>query len=191
MAWGIHVASARFRPASRRIVVRIIAGRFRGRVLSSPTTSHIRPTANRVKEAWMSIVQPEIPDSRVLDLFAGSGSLGLEALSRGAIAVDFVEHSRSCVETIRKNVAMLRVDGECVIHIGKVMAFVTALDTDAYDIAFADPPYDSAGGMELVRAFRSKPFAKILGVEHRAATSIPGDRTTNYGDIALTFCFAP
>ncbi len=139
----------------------------------------------------MSIVQPEISDSRVLDLFAGSGSLGLEALSRGATAVDFVEHSRPCIETIRKNVAMLGVGEECVIHIRKVMTFVTALDTEVYDIAFADPPYDSSGGMDLVQAFRSKPFAKILGVEHRAAASIPGDRTTSYGDIALTFCFAP
>lgn len=139
----------------------------------------------------MSIVQPEIVGSRVLDLFAGSGSLGLEALSRGARSVDFVEHSRACVQTIRKNIEMLEVSEHCFIHVHKALKFIAKSDIDPYDVAFADPPYDSSHAMDLVEAFRSKPFAKILGVEHRAATAILGDRTTTYGDIALTFCVAP
>src|SRR6266566_4479067 len=74
-----------------RSVVRIIAGEFKGRRLKTPATDKIRPTADRVREAWFSILQRSIRGARVLDLYAGSGALGLEALSRGAATADFVE----------------------------------------------------------------------------------------------------
>ncbi|HZK77969.1 MAG TPA: RsmD family RNA methyltransferase, partial [Gemmatimonadaceae bacterium] len=70
--------------------MRIIAGKWRGRRIEAPSGDDVRPTLDRVREAWMSILQPDIPGSRVVDLFAGSGALGLEALSRGAVSVEFV-----------------------------------------------------------------------------------------------------
>src|SRR5207237_1110483 len=77
--------------SSRHATMRIVAGRWRGRRIKAPTGDRVRPTADRVREAWMSIVGPWIPGARVLDLFAGSGALGLEALSRGAAVAEFVE----------------------------------------------------------------------------------------------------
>ena len=80
--------------------MRIIAGRWRGRRIRPPADARVRPTADRVREAWMSIVQPYLSGARVLDLFAGSGALGLEALSRGAVSADLVEVSQAGITAI-------------------------------------------------------------------------------------------
>ncbi|GIW50724.1 MAG: hypothetical protein KatS3mg081_0079 [Gemmatimonadales bacterium] len=85
--------------------MRIIAGEFRGRQLKAPGDRRARPTADRVREAWFSILAPLLPGSVVVDLFAGSGALGLEALSRGAARVDFVETSKYSLDALRENVA--------------------------------------------------------------------------------------
>src|SRR5437667_4025382 len=91
-------------------MLRIIAGEFRGRRLKTPPTSKVRPTADRVREAWFSILQQAIPGARVLDLFAGSGALGFEALSRGAVSVDFVETHRSSLAILKANSEALEVE---------------------------------------------------------------------------------
>src|SRR5262245_42096989 len=83
--------------------VRIIAGQWRGRTIKAPRDDRVRPTGDRAREAWMSIVNPEIPGSRVLDLYAGSGALGLEALSRGAEMADFVDVAPAAIKSIREN----------------------------------------------------------------------------------------
>ncbi|HEX3865538.1 MAG TPA: RsmD family RNA methyltransferase, partial [Gemmatimonadaceae bacterium] len=83
--------------------MRIVAGRWRGRRISAPHGVDVRPTADRVREAWLSIVHPWLAGARVLDLFAGSGALGLEALSRGAGVVDFVEIAPKSLAAIRAN----------------------------------------------------------------------------------------
>src|SRR6185503_2596980 len=90
--------------------LRIVAGKWKGRRLKPPSDERVRPTADRVREAWMSILQLELPDARVLDLFAGSGALGIEALSRGAAHVDFVELNPRSLSTLREN--LQSVDGE-------------------------------------------------------------------------------
>src|SRR3954469_15063525 len=90
--------------------MRIVAGRWKGGPLPPPAGRAGRPTADRVREAWMSIVQPWLPDARVLDLFAGSGALGLEALSRGAASADFVEIAPPSLHTLRENAAALGAD---------------------------------------------------------------------------------
>ena len=171
--------------------MRIIAGEFRGRGLKAPGDRRARPTADRVREAWFSILAGELPGARVLDLFAGSGALGLEALSRGAEAVDFVELSRSALAALRANVAALDVDDRVRVHAGDALRFVADLAAGRYDLAFADPPYRSDASERLVAAFRAVPFARVLGVEHAARSSVPGDVTRRYGDTALTFCYAP
>src|SRR6476660_7024693 len=84
--------------------MRIVAGRWRGRTIAAPTGRQVRPTADRVREAWMSIVGPLLPDARVLDLFAGSGALGIEAVSRGAAIADLVEIAPASLRAIQGNI---------------------------------------------------------------------------------------
>jgi 16S rRNA (guanine966-N2)-methyltransferase len=171
--------------------MRIIAGEFRGRSLKPPSDRRVRPTADRVREAWFSILGPDLPGARVLDLFAGSGALGLEALSRGAEQVDFVEISRSSLEALRANIATLDAEERVRIHRADALRFVSRLGPRHYDVALADPPYSTDQAVKLVEAFRARPFSAILGVEHRANVTLVGDDTRRYGDTALTFCFAP
>jgi 16S rRNA (guanine966-N2)-methyltransferase len=91
-------------------MLRIIAGEFKGRRLQTPKGRSVRPTADRVRESWFSILQGEIPGARVLDLFAGSGALGLEALSRGAVAAEFVETHRASLAVLKTNCETLHVE---------------------------------------------------------------------------------
>jgi 16S rRNA (guanine966-N2)-methyltransferase len=171
--------------------VRIIAGHFRGRSLKAPGDRRIRPTADRVREAWFSILAPLLPGARVLDLFAGSGALGLEALSRGASHVDFVEVSKPSLAALRANVAALDVEDRVTVHRADALQFAGALEAGAFDIALADPPYRSDAAARLAETFRRRPFARILGVEHAAHQPLAGDETRTYGETALTFLRAP
>jgi 16S rRNA (guanine966-N2)-methyltransferase len=171
--------------------MRIIAGEFRGRTLRPPADRRVRPTADRVREAWFSILAPHLPGSVVLDLFAGSGALGLEALSRGARRVDLVEISRSSLTALRGNIAALDAEERVQVHRADALRFAARLEPRTYDVALADPPYTTDQAEKLVLLFRERPFAGILGVEHRAAAALPGDETRRYGDVALTFCYAP
>lgn len=151
----------------------------------------MRPTADRVKEAWFSIVQQAIPDARVLDLYAGSGALGLEALSRGAAAVDFVEKHRASLAALHANAAALEVEDRVTIHRMDAMRFAERLPPGAYDLAFADPPYAGDDAARLLALFRATPFARAFSVEHASGITLAGDDTRRYGDTAVTFAYAP
>jgi 16S rRNA (guanine(966)-N(2))-methyltransferase RsmD len=139
----------------------------------------------------MSILGSRLAGARVLDLFAGSGALGLEALSRGAASATLVELAPGSLDTIRANIAALGVDDRVTVHRGDALRFVSRLESGAYDIALADPPFSAGQAAPLVAAFRRVPFAAILAVEHFAKDAVAGDETRRYGDIALTFCYAP
>jgi len=139
----------------------------------------------------MSILGQELPGARVLDLYAGSGALGLEALSRGAATAEFVELNAASLEALRANIAALGVAGQVTVHRGDALRFAERLDPGAYDLAFADPPYAHDAAGRLVALFRRAPFARILSVEHRADQRVAGDDTRRYGDTALTFCRRP
>jgi 16S rRNA (guanine966-N2)-methyltransferase len=171
--------------------MRIIAGAYKGRRLVPPKDARVRPTGDRLREAWMSILQDSLPGARVLDLFAGSGALGLEALSRGAVSADFVELNPPSLKALKQNIESLGVRERSVIHRSDAVRFAEKLAPATYDVAFADPPYTIDYAERLVVLFRASPFARILSVEHRASTSLPGDDTRRYGDSALTLCFAP
>jgi 16S rRNA (guanine966-N2)-methyltransferase len=170
--------------------VRIVAGTFGGRRLVAPGDARVRPTSDRVREAWMSILAAELPGARVLDLYAGSGALGLEALSRGAASADFVELGRASLAALGRNVEALGVGAAVRIQRGDAYRFAERLAPGAYDLAFADPPYAHEAAERLVTLFRRAPFARILSVEHRVTTALPGDETRRYGDTAITFCHA-
>ncbi|ODT04772.1 MAG: 16S rRNA (guanine(966)-N(2))-methyltransferase RsmD [Gemmatimonadetes bacterium SCN 70-22] len=167
--------------------MRIIAGRWRGRTIKAPRDARVRPTGDRAREAWMSILHPAIPGARVVDLFAGSGALGLEALSRGAASCDFVELAAPSLRAIRENVEALGATPLVTLHRGDALRFVHKLPAGAYDIAFADPPYNLGLAPRLAEAWRELPFANVLGVEHDVHEAMPpGGDTRTYGGTAVT-----
>ena len=170
--------------------MRIVAGEYGGRRLVVPRDGRVRPTADRVREAWMSILAPELPGARVLDLFAGSGALGLEALSRGASHATFVELAPASLEALRANIEALGVGERTTVRRGDALRFAQGLGAGAYDVAFADPPYGVDAADRLVALFRATPFARILSVEHSIDRPVEGDQTRRYGDTAVTFCRA-
>ena len=190
MAGTGDAAGPRGQSVARQVVLRIIAGEFKGRRLQTPPGRTIRPTGDRVKEAWFSILQQSIPGARVLDLFAGSGALGFEALSRGAVAVDFVEKHGASLSTIRANATTLNVADRVTIHRDDAMRFAQRLQPHVYDVAFADPPYAGDEAAELAELFRVTPFARVFSIEHAAERAVAGDDTRRSGDTALTFLFA-
>ena len=171
--------------------MRIVAGRLGGRRLVVPGGRKVRPTADRVREAWMSIIQQALPGARVLDLYSGSGALGLEALSRGAATADFVEQAAPSLTALRANITALGLEAVTRVHRGDALRFAGQLASGAFDVAFADPPYALDHAAQLVALFRRTPFARILSIEHRADLDLGGDDTRRYGDTAITFCHAP
>jgi 16S rRNA (guanine966-N2)-methyltransferase len=170
--------------------MRIVAGVYGGRRLIAPRDPRVRPTADRVREAWMSILGADLEGARVLDLYAGSGALGLEALSRGAASADFVELAPAALQALQANIAALGVGKRARVHRAEALRFTEGLGIGAFDIALADPPYTRDDAARLVALFRRTPFARILSVEHSADQPLEGDSTRRYGDIALTFCQA-
>lgn len=168
----------------------MIAGRFGGRRLVMPRDPRVRPTADRVREAWFSILGDRIVGASVVDLYAGSGALGLEALSRGAGTVTFVELNPASLAAIEANVAALGVADQVTIRRRDVSRFVSKLEPGAFDIALADPPYGHDGATALVERFRSVPFAGILAVEHPSDCPLPGGDSRRYGDTMVTLFHA-
>ena len=168
--------------------MRIVAGQWRGRRLKVPKGDIVRPTADRVREAWMSIVNPWLPEARVLDLFAGSGALGIEALSRGAVSADLVESAARSLEVIGENIAAVGAGDAARVHRADALTFIDGLDAHAYDVAFADPPYDKGLAAQVAERWLLAPFADLLGIEHRAYERMPeGGETRRYGGTAITF----
>ena len=139
----------------------------------------------------MSIVNPWLAGARVLDLFSGSGALGLEALSRGAEVVDFVDVSPKSIAAIRANAQALGAGSEAVIHRADALRFIEKLEPRAYDVAFADPPYDLGLAAQVAERWLVAPFADILGIEHRASERLPGDaERRKYGNTVITLYLA-
>ncbi len=170
--------------------MRIVSGLYGGRRLVAPKGDIARPTQDRVREAWFSILGQEVQDARVLDLFAGSGALGLEALSRGGASADFVEKARASLIALEANIEALGVGKVAKIRKGDALKFAETLEPGSYELVFADPPYDLGAGATLVALFRARPFARILSIEHRATEQLDGDDTRRYGDTAVTFLYS-
>lgn len=120
-----------------------MAGRYGGRRLLTPEGQHTRPTSDRVREALFSALdsQMELEGARVLDLFAGSGAIGLEALSRGAAHALFVEHDARAAKAIRANVSALSASGAKIVTAKVINVLTAGNQGEPYDLAFADPPY--------------------------------------------------
>jgi 16S rRNA (guanine966-N2)-methyltransferase len=138
----------------------------------------------------MSALQTELPGARVLDLFAGSGALGLETLSRGAQHVTFVERAAPALRSLRANVAKLGVsERDYAVVRADVLPYIAELEPGAFDVALADPPYGEGYPAALIELFAKRRFAHTLWIEHGAKEILPqvdGASTRRYGDTALT-----
>jgi 16S rRNA (guanine966-N2)-methyltransferase len=136
----------------------------------------------------MSILQLDLPDARVLDLYAGSGALGLEALSRGARSADFVEKDSKSLRALAENVEALGAKALVTVHRKPALAFAEGLGALDYDVAFADPPYAGGEAAKLAERWNRSPFSRVLSVEHSATDAMPeGGVTRKYGSTAITF----
>lgn len=167
--------------------MRVVGGKLAGRDLVSPADGRVRPTAEPVRAALLDHLARDIPGSRVLDLFAGTGALGIEALSRGAAAADFVEFRPASLHALRANVAALRLRERSRIFKRDAFQYIAALEDGAYDLAFADPPYATRLIDRVVEAWQAAPFAPILAVEHARGHQLPrGVHRATFGDSAIT-----
>ncbi len=141
----------------------------------------------------MSALHPALPGARVLDLFAGSGALGLECLSRGAAEVVFVERSRPVLEVLRRNIEALGAGPRCRVVTGDVFTEIERI-SPPFDLALADPPYGSGLAGRLLESFERTPFAAELWLEHSRSEALPPvslRRQRRYGDTLLSTITAP
>ena len=184
--------------------MRVIGGRFRGFTLKAPAGDRIRPTADRVREAVFNMLAGDVYGAVVVDLFAGTGAMGLEALSRGASHCSFVDISLLACRTVRENIERLGVGEMCVVVRADVSSFLQRPVEDdllgGCGLVFADPPYDSGFPVDVVRQLGRwpglAPGARLV-VESEArrvpaaqegevlVDGVTVDRKRRYGDTAV------
>ena len=157
-----------------------------------PSRPTLRATTERVREAWFSALGDRIEGARLADLYAGSGALGMEALSRGAAHVEFVETDRRLAQAIRDNLENLGLGRRSRVSRADALAFVQGRGSRRWDVVLADPPYRVGLAERLANLFRARPFAHILCLEHEPTLSLadPGEWSRTYGDTRLTFLLA-
>jgi 16S rRNA (guanine966-N2)-methyltransferase len=175
--------------------MRVIAGTARGVPLRAPRDRATRPVTDRVKETLFAILGERVPDARVLDLYAGSGALGIEALSRGAARATFVERGREALAAIRHNLERTGLSAAASVQAGEVMRFLAADTAEhPYDLAFLDPPYEERAILAPLERLVPllAPEASVV-VKHFWRTEVPALpgliawRDRRFGETALTF----
>jgi 16S rRNA (guanine966-N2)-methyltransferase len=168
--------------------MRVVAGEFKGRRLAAPRGTRTRPTADRVREALFSMLG-DVSDARVLDLYAGSGALGIEALSRGAESATFVERDARAAAVIERNLAALGLDQPVVRQ--DALRFVARAE-GTYDLVFCDPPYDFASRLagplaERLPALTAEGARIVTESDRRKPLELPLPLLTErtYGDTRI------
>lgn len=182
--------------------MRIIAGKARGHQLLAPKGSHTRPTPDRVREALFSILADAVHDAQVLDLYAGTGALGLEALSRGAAHAIFVENNRNTAALITRNATRISTSGIAAtaaqvicLDVQRALVQLGQRDT-AFDLIFLDPPYPANAWHDCLAALSRNnlltPHALVV-CEHPSRVAVPASpdgchvwMTRTFGDVAIT-----
>jgi len=166
--------------------VRIVGGKWAGTSLASPGP-RVRPTREEIRIGWISALEPELAGAKILDLFSGTGALGLEALSRGAASVDFVENGGPALHSLKANLAKLKVKNRTRLFKKDAFLFLQAVESPSYDLALADPPYTSRAAERLITLWLERPFSRILSVEHASERNLPGPGSRKvFGDSAVT-----
>jgi 16S rRNA (guanine(966)-N(2))-methyltransferase RsmD len=174
--------------------MRVIAGSARGVPLVAPRDRATRPIADRVKETLFAIVGERVVDARALDLYAGSGAIGIEALSRGAAHVTFVERGRLSLAAIHENLARTRLAADASVQAREVLPFLASPVGERFDLAFLDPPYaERAILAPLERLVPHLAPSALVVIKHFWRTQVPGAdglahvRERRFGETALTF----
>lgn len=180
--------------------MRIVGGEFRGRALASPKSQAIRPTTDRTRESLFNVLMHGFPEAvegaRVLDLFAGTGAVGLEALSRGAASALFVETSIEGRGLIRTNIEALALQGRAKIFRRDATALGSAGTIEPFDFLFADPPYATAAGEKALQAAAAGDWlvpGALAVLEERAdiepdcGTAFERIETRAFGDTKMHF----
>jgi 16S rRNA (guanine966-N2)-methyltransferase len=168
--------------------MRIVGGKFAGLDLVSPNDFRVRPTAELVRAAMLDRLRDLLPNARILDLFAGTGALGLEALSRGAASADFVETRPSSLHALKANVSLLRARDRTRVFRKDALPFAAALPEGSYDIAFVDPPYESRMLDRVIEGWQRTRFATVLVAEHATTHLLPaGGRVERFGETSVSF----
>jgi len=177
--------------------MRIVAGTHGGRRLKAPSGLRVRPTSDKVREALFAILGARVQDASVLDLYAGTGALGLEALSRGAATAVFVEQSASVRRVLQENVIALELEDRCLIRTGRVPAALATLPDYGvpFDLVLADPPYDRGQTERLLRSETLiglvKPDAQLIVEMRKTEFPKPGlwtpEERRDYGDTSIWF----
>lgn len=178
--------------------MRVIAGEFGGRRLASVRAPGLRPTADRVREALFSILGDAVRDARILDLYAGTGALALEAISRGARSATCVERSAAALRALERNVRALGLDARVRIERADALGYLRGLrdQTDRFDLVFCDPPYAEELAPILEDVVAREWWSTAVVVEHAAArppatpAGVEAD-TRRYGDTGLTIFRRP
>jgi 16S rRNA (guanine966-N2)-methyltransferase len=182
--------------------MRVIAGKYRGRNLKSPPSMQVRPTSDRLRETLFNVIAPRIEAARFLDLCAGSGAVGIEALSRGASHITFVDRSRKMCGLIESNLDLCRVpEEETEVILSEAVEFLRhslSRENNGWNIVFFDPPYDS-DYLRVLEIFGSNASALlseggVLITEHHHKNQLPEDignirrkRILKQGDSTLSF----
>jgi len=186
--------------------MRIIAGTYKGRTLKSPPSLHVRPTSDRLRETLFNVIAPRISDARFLDLCAGTGAVGIEALSRGAAQTTFVDRSRRSCTLIESNVALCRIPEEqAEIYNSDAADFLrqaVSWKMKTWNIIFYDPPYkdDPIPLLKLVAVNQAQLLSDegIIILEHHHKLELPEvlgkldkKRVLKQGDSSLSFFTGP
>ena len=171
--------------------MRVIAGEFRSRKLKSLPGSATRPTPDRLRETLFDILQPRISGARLVDAYAGTGAVGIEALSRGASHVWFLERNRAAIETIRENLLSLGLESRSTVAAGPVLL---TLPRFSAEIVFLDPPYDQEREYKAALDLLAQSHPVLSVVQHSIRHSLPEEtgplrrvRTVRQGDNMLSF----
>ena len=173
--------------------MRVIAGEFRSRRLKTLPGLDTRPTPDRLREALFNVLAPQIGGTIFLDAYAGTGAVGIEALSRGARRAIFVEKNRAAVAVIRDNLAALGLENRAEVFTGKALA---VLERVKADIVFLDPPYQSAPEYESALTMLDAIASKLVIVQHSSCTALKQEygslkryRILKQGDNSLSFYY--
>jgi 16S rRNA (guanine966-N2)-methyltransferase len=156
--------------------VRVIAGSARGRPLRGPAGRSTRPTADRVKGALFSMLADAVPDAAVLDLYAGTGALGIEALSRGAARALFVDRDPACVRLIRENLRATGLEGQAEVMRAEAALACSRLAGHGFQVVLLDPPYAAGEAGRALRLVAESSLAgpdAVVAVEHDAGEDLP------------------
>ena len=169
--------------------MRIVDGKFKGRTLTSPHDFRVHPTAENVRAAMLDQLAAAVKDARVVDLFAGTGAIGLEALSRGAKSCDFVETRPSSLHALKANIGLLRVSDKTRVFKKDALPYAAKLREGSYDIAFCDPPYESRMLDRVIEGWLVNRFSPILIVESAKGHKLPDGKTDRkvFDETAVTF----